>query len=422
MTLVESLTLHCDPHGTYRLSDCIASRHHLLLSIRHLRQRNLHSQVSTSHHNTIGLLEDLVEMLQGTRSLDLTDDQRQRLIGGPSQLLGTIGNVGSDLTHTLRCLHETRRDVVNVHRHAVENVGLVLVAHGGQVAGVSQRKVDTRTTAQITRVVDCALDLFTHTRHGERNGTVVEEDLHTRRQTTLETGIVNVQLLLSPILLLRRIVRQRNRLSLLQMNGVVSTRIVRQLARPDLRALCVQQNSPQLLDERLRSRQVRRTQLDFFLGGVREIEAHDLHTGLGDELEGFGLFGGRSDRRDDLGQLSILRGGIWEDEARRLQSPALTAGQDGTQGGETQHGRLEWNPSCWMQLQFAKISWRWVVHGQTRLTRCITVHVLIRHSLLRIFPSHESVLMRAGISYPRARMLSFNAIEAKPTPLTPSSA
>mmetsp|Transcript_24217 Transcript_24217/g.51904 ORF Transcript_24217/g.51904 Transcript_24217/m.51904 type:complete len:241 (-) Transcript_24217:738-1460(-) len=172
----------------HRLPGRVALRYHLLLRVRHLLDRDLHSQVPSCHHDPVAFFQYRVEVVQPRHTLDLAYDQGEGTPELPlafrGQFLRALLHVRLDLAHALRVLDERRGHVVDVLRHPVLYVDTVLGAHGREVR-LRSGEVHPRARADLARVVRDARHvpaflIGLHLRHGEDDGAVVEQYLHAR--------------------------------------------------------------------------------------------------------------------------------------------------------------------------------------------------------------------------------------------------
>jgi hypothetical protein len=134
-----------------RLSGQGALGDHHLLGHEDLTGRDLDTQVTSSDHDTIGLLQDFVEVDDTLLVLDLDDDLD----------LGTVGSEHlPDVDNVLSSSDERSKDHVNVVLDTELQVLLVLLRQSGKVdRGLG--KVDTLSRRQSTVVHDLDLDVST---------------------------------------------------------------------------------------------------------------------------------------------------------------------------------------------------------------------------------------------------------------------
>ena len=106
------------------LADAAGELDGVLLHDRHGLERQLHAEVAAGDHDRVERLDDLLELLDGLRLLDLRDDRTRR----PTSV--------HDLVHALDVVgvaHERQRDEVDAELEAPAQVGLVLLGQRGHV-------------------------------------------------------------------------------------------------------------------------------------------------------------------------------------------------------------------------------------------------------------------------------------------------
>lgn len=136
----------------------VALADHLLLRVRHLLGRNLDAQVAAGHHHAAGVGEDVVEVLDAQRALDLGVD-------GDVIAAVLVADL-ADLLDALAVADERGGDGVDAKLAAKDDVLAVALGDGGQgdvdagdvhalvlaqVAGVAERAVDVRVLDLVRR-------------------------------------------------------------------------------------------------------------------------------------------------------------------------------------------------------------------------------------------------------------------------------
>ena len=124
------------------LSRDIALGNHHLLRHEYLTGRDLDSEISTSHHDTVRLLENLVKILHTLLVFNLDDDFDSRSLGSKHL---------SNMLDILSRADKRRKDHVNIVLDAECKVGLVLLRQRGEVDGCLG-EVDTFSGRESTRV------------------------------------------------------------------------------------------------------------------------------------------------------------------------------------------------------------------------------------------------------------------------------
>ena len=142
-------------HGIQHLSrrdDCleilVALLDHHLLQIRHFLCRYLHSQVAARHHDAVRRTDDLVNIADTLRILDLRDDRDIRRI--------KLFQIRLDLQHTLCIADKGSRDKIDSLLHAEFDIVFVLLCDRRQPDRYV-RDVDSLFLAQLS-----AVDYFAH--------------------------------------------------------------------------------------------------------------------------------------------------------------------------------------------------------------------------------------------------------------------
>ncbi|KAI3479451.1 hypothetical protein L1887_58469 [Cichorium endivia] len=167
------------------LAGDVALGDHHLLGHEHLGSGDLDTKVTTSNHDTIRLLEDLVKVLHTLVVLDLGDDLDVRA------LLAEDLADGADIA---AAADERGEDHVEVLLDGELNVLPVLVRDGGQV-DLGHGKVDTLLGGEDAVVDGAHLDelVALDGEHLEREDTVVDEDGSADLDLVGEVLVVDVE-------------------------------------------------------------------------------------------------------------------------------------------------------------------------------------------------------------------------------------
>ena len=158
-----------------------------LLHERHLLERHLDAEVAAGHHDAVEGADDLVEVVDGLRLLDLGDD-------GQAQPL-----LVHDLVHVADVVggaHEGQRDHVDAHPQRPAQVVLVLLGHRGD-RHRDARQVDALVVRQRAALEHLAHDVGLGDRRGDQGElAVVDEDAVAGGDVAREAGVGGADLLL----------------------------------------------------------------------------------------------------------------------------------------------------------------------------------------------------------------------------------
>ena len=154
----------------------------MLLNGRYLLRRNFHAQIAARHHDAVGHLKNVLQMLDGLRLLQLGDNPR---------LAAQRRNPIAYQANILSRAHKRNRDRIHaVGQRELQILGVLF----GQRRNTyrNARQVDALVLAQHAAVDDLAHDvLVVHFVHTQFNQTVGEQNaralLHILRQR-LESG------------------------------------------------------------------------------------------------------------------------------------------------------------------------------------------------------------------------------------------
>ena len=294
--------LRGDDDGLARLN---AHAHHLLLPRGHLPDVHLDAQVTARHHDTIGGVDNLLQVLEGLCRLHLRDDHRRRsVLRVRTVLVVALHHVFADQLDALRRAHKARGDAVDVVLDAERDVCPILGRQRRQ-PGLDARQVDALALADLGRVDDLALHrLVVHLLlHHQADQAVVQEHLRARHELLGELVVAHVQVLVVGCAVEGRVIAQHDHLALDHLDlGLAVARFLADLeaTHPDLRALGVEHQVDPLAA--LGLAQVARAQEELVLGRVREVAAHHRHSGGEALLKRFKLLRSRADGGHDLGE------------------------------------------------------------------------------------------------------------------------
>mmetsp|Transcript_21367 Transcript_21367/g.63240 ORF Transcript_21367/g.63240 Transcript_21367/m.63240 type:complete len:389 (+) Transcript_21367:736-1902(+) len=257
-------------------------------------QAELNAEVAARHHQPVGEGEDLVNVLEGRRLLDLRDDEGALLLGHPL----CVHDV-DQLLDVAALLHERDRHVV----HLVDQVRGVVAVLGGEGGAVDLQVGHVDTLAGLERPADCDLaadgigrDAL---RHLHREEAVVEQHVHPNLKPAQHR------------VLLRR-VGEGDPAGDGEVGVALHERHLDRLADDQLDRLSLHGAAPELWALQVSE------DVDFAaeLGGggaddwndplevaalpVRRVEAKDVETGLDELLDHLGGHGRRPQRADHL--------------------------------------------------------------------------------------------------------------------------
>ena len=150
-----------------RLSGDVALRNHHLLSKEHLTGRNLDTKITTSDHDTVSCLEDLVKVGDTLLVLDLDDDLD----------VGTVwAKDVTDVMDILGTTNEGREDHVHTVLDTEAEIVLVLFRESGEIH-VGLGEVDTLARGDVARVQGANVNALAVDREDEKGeDTVVDID------------------------------------------------------------------------------------------------------------------------------------------------------------------------------------------------------------------------------------------------------
>mmetsp|Transcript_25064 Transcript_25064/g.77314 ORF Transcript_25064/g.77314 Transcript_25064/m.77314 type:complete len:469 (-) Transcript_25064:242-1648(-) len=288
----EGLVLHGGQHLGGRdhvLAGGLGLLDHHLLRHPDLLHRDLHAQVAASHHDAVGLREDLVEVPQALDALDLGND-----------LDGQAAAVLPALPHVLRALHEAQRNVVGLGRHGplgdVEDLALV---HHGDVDAYAGH-VHVLLLAEAAVVQDLGHHVVLgHLRDLQDHGAVLHQDplarLHVARELAVGDGDARLVALL-------RVVAAHELEALAGLElllGVVDL----ELPRADLRAARVHEDLHLAAELRLHLvglHEVCHLHALLLVVAVRHVAADGVHARLHELRQDLGVPGLGADGADDV--------------------------------------------------------------------------------------------------------------------------
>lgn len=162
----------------------VALGDHHLLGKEHLGGGDLNTEITTGNHDTVGLLEDLIEVVDTLLVLDLGNDL---------DLLTLLAEDGTDVLDVLAATNERGKDHVDLVLDTELQVGNILRGQSGEVY-VSAGKVDTLTgrDVAVVQALDLEVLLINNLDHLERQNAVVDIDELSGRDHTGDVLVVEV--------------------------------------------------------------------------------------------------------------------------------------------------------------------------------------------------------------------------------------
>ncbi|KAH3665823.1 hypothetical protein OGAPHI_004011 [Ogataea philodendri] len=252
-----------------RLSSKVALGNHLFLHHKHLRSRNLDTQISSSNHNSVGLRENLVKVVHTLLVLDLGDDLDVLtfLAQDLSNLQNVVGRTDERSKHHVDLILDTESQVV-----------LVLLGQSRQVhVGVWQ--VHTLVGTDLTGVDGNNLQsgVINNLQNLKRQNTIVNINNLTGLDDLGDVLVVDEhQLVITGVLVLD--VCGENHL-VVRTNWPVL--VVHSTSGSDFRSLGVQSNSKRSTWIKLLGLSgIINHRLVVFVGTVREVHSHNVESGL----------------------------------------------------------------------------------------------------------------------------------------------
>lgn len=151
-----------------RLASQVAHGNHLLLGGENLSSGNLNTEITTGDHDTIGLLQNLGEVVKTLAVLNLGNDLN---------VLAILTENGADVSDVLGATNERGKDHVDSVLDTEAKIVLVLLRESGQI-DVSVGQVDTLAGGDESVVASADLDglLVLDAQHIEAKDTVVDVD------------------------------------------------------------------------------------------------------------------------------------------------------------------------------------------------------------------------------------------------------
>lgn len=166
------------------LASKVAHGDELLLGSKHLGGGNLDTKVTTGNHDTVSLLENLLEVVKSLSVLNLGDDL---------DVLALVTENLTDISDVLGAADERGKDHVDTVLDTKSEIGLVLLGKSGQV-DISVGKVDTLLGADGAVVSGLDLDglLVLNAENVKGKDTVVDVDNTARLNDLGDVLVVDV--------------------------------------------------------------------------------------------------------------------------------------------------------------------------------------------------------------------------------------
>lgn len=293
------------------LASQVALRNHHLLADGHGLGGDLNTEITTSDHDAVGLLENLGEVLHALVGLDLGDDLDVAALGAENL---------ADVLDILGSPNEGGKDVVEVFLDGELDVSLVLGRQGGEV-NVGHGEVDTLLVGEDAGVDGADLDGRggLDRNHVEGENAVVDVDLLADVDLLGQVLVVDVEV--GGAGLLGVGVVGRNVELVAGVDGGVLA--IDHEAGAHLRALGVERDGQRttgvfgldlagVVDDRL----------EVLVGAVGGIQTDDVHAGVAEGLERRDIVALGADGADDRGLAGVGVGvGLLEGEGVQVGDP-----------------------------------------------------------------------------------------------------
>jgi hypothetical protein len=264
----------------HRLAGVARGAGNLLLQARNFLDRHFHAEIAAPDHDGVGKVDDVIEMLQRRRLLDLGHDR-----GAAAGELARLGDV-------LRTLDEGERDPADAERHGVVNVGAVLLGHGAEgkhgvgkadalAAAEQPRGHDLGVDADVARLDDAQPELAV-VEQERMAGLHGREDLRMRQVHAAETA---------------------DRFAADEAQHVAFVELDRarlELADAELGALQIDQDADGPRELGLQFAHDRVNVAQALMRGMTHVHAEHVGARLEQAPHGFFVVGGRPERCDDL--------------------------------------------------------------------------------------------------------------------------
>ena len=156
---------------------------HLLLELRETLRVDLHTEVATGHHDTIGGCDDGIEVIQALLRLDLRDDLHAGacLVDQCTNLLDGLRITHEGSGYEIEALFDTELDVLDI------------LLGQARKANAYVRNIDTLLLTELAAVCDEAVDVRTlDALHLEADQAIIDQDGAALLDVFIEPVIVNV--------------------------------------------------------------------------------------------------------------------------------------------------------------------------------------------------------------------------------------
>ncbi len=261
-----------------------------LLHVRHELGRDLDAEVAAGDHDAVRRLEDVIEVLDAERALDLGEDAHV--------LAAVLVAELADLAHGRAVADEGGRDVVDALLEAEEDVLAVALRDGGQ-ADVHVGNVHALVLADLTGVVHHAVHvLAVDVLHLELDDAVVDQDLGAGLDLMGQVHVIEGDVARGAEEVLRR---GRGGDDDLVAGGDGDLLMTLEQARADLGALGVEQDAHRGVELARDAPDALDAPMVLVVRAMGEVEAGDVHPRLDHLAKRLVIIAGGTHRADDLG-------------------------------------------------------------------------------------------------------------------------
>eukprot|EP00760_Papus_ankaliazontas_P027746 PhM_4_TR3431/c0_g1_i2/m.50105 len=252
------------------LAGDVALADDVLLCNEDLLRGDLDPKVAARHHDAVGFLQNLVEVVHALVVLDLRDDVD---VGGAER--------GAHLADLLRGADERGEDKVDLLLGGELQVLFILLGHGGEIDLLAGQVAALVRRDRRRHRHDAAEGVALDALHLEPEQTVVDVDLVPGLHDVRQTRVVHVEAVLVSLRLPLQIRRHFDLVALVQHHIAVGEQ-----ARADLRALRVERDGDVHAELARGLSRVGDRQAVELVGAVAEIHTHNVHALAHQTLEG----------------------------------------------------------------------------------------------------------------------------------------
>ena len=257
--------------------------------MRDLSRWDLNAQVTASDHNAVGVLQDLVEVLDAHGALDLGQD----VDAAHAALSAEMAN----LVDGCAVADEGRGDRVDAQLAAKHDVSLVLLGDGGQ-ADLDVRDVDTLLLAELATVDDVAVHVVAF----DMVDLKANEPIVDQQDRTL-LDLLGQELVVKGKALSRTCHAVVCRNDGLCPGLKCDLLVVQKLAGPDLGTLGIEHDGDGQCELGGDAAHALDIVAVVVMAAMAEVEAGDVHTALDETPQDLVTLGGGSHCANDLGPL-----------------------------------------------------------------------------------------------------------------------